>query len=643
MPSRRRIGAFGSIFENHAIVAQENTMHGAWTQCGLYVKLDQAQSQGMVSLRLMADFNEVDAKHVTLWLSPENFQRLEAGFDPEKIPLSIKQHLSRNVSFQSYDQILILSLALNTPGRLILPHNASVLTPVSEHQTRARNFQSLCRSTRLLLYIPTSILPETRRTALEQFIGLGATGTLTPLLTDFSRIQRRRGGREATWEIFNIPESPPSYEQQAERATAKQSPANETGAFQKRLAGDFGAVSPGAPVYVSNSDSDTDFSHLLLSPLRPSHAATSPHSGSAQPAAAAHSAPQGKLLQEALRAELNATLPGMMREMLPGVLHEMLPELVRAQLRNLLPGALNEVLLPAEDSSESTSFVDRVIEPLVIQHLPQAVRDYIELEDPLQNYTSAADVAIEETAEDVKLEINLLKEESLKEIEQAEINVVERLTGVDWNVIGKEIMGLTPSQESYGKQLRGGSRKSALRHEHPEQDADREKVEDQGPGEHSGMEDRIFTHEVQEGNRLFSRTGLRYGSQTTTADETEGGSPGQPSPEALHVRSESSYGSSNTTRQNSRTSSPDPQAPASDRSVQPIQNGNQVGLNIGSRRNSNDNIDVGEVDRDEREDHGENEGRPGTQQGGLFGMAWGDSWMYGTTEPDTESDPSRTG
>lgn len=221
MPSRRRIGASGSIFENHAIVAQENTMHGMWTQCLLSVKFDQARTQGMVSLRLVAGFDEVDAKHVTLWLSPEIFQRLEAGFDPERIPISIKQHLSRNVSFQSYDNILILSLALNAPGRLITPHDATVLTPISEYQTRARNFQSLCRSTQLLLYIPILNLPELRRTALEQFIDLGATGTLASLPTDFSRIQRRRDGREATWEIFNIPELPPSYGQQTEPATLK--------------------------------------------------------------------------------------------------------------------------------------------------------------------------------------------------------------------------------------------------------------------------------------------------------------------------------------------------------------------------------------------------------------------------------------
>ncbi|EKG12720.1 hypothetical protein MPH_10133 [Macrophomina phaseolina MS6] len=652
MPTRRHTRASYSIFENHAIVAQANSEHGVWTECSLSLKFNQARSRGMISLQLTAEFNEVDIRHVTLRLSPEDFQRLDADSDPGKIPASIKQHLGRITALRSYDQVVVLSLAMDAPGRLVTPYDVATLTPIREHQIRVQNFQCLCRATHLLLYIPTLNLPQSRQSALENFIDLAHAGDLTSISSHLYDAYNGRGGRESTWDIFNVLELPPSYEQQSERSTAKRtreaSPASQTDAPKKRLANEAGAAKHDLPAYISNSDSDTDFSHLLLSPLRPSHTATSPRSGPPQPTAAAQTALHGTLLQEAIRAELNTTLLGFLREMLPGLLREMLPELVRACLRDLLPDALNHLLFPAspssQDSEKSSSdlFIDRIVEPIVLRHLPQVVRDYIELEDPLENYMGAADVEIKEASYNAVLEIKEAKEGSIAEIKLAETDVVERLTGVDWNVIGKEIMGLTPSQQSYSQRSNAGAGTAAVRQDALDQEGGQE-VEYEEPGEHPLMEDGICTSEAQRCNRLLTRPGLGYGSQATTADETEGGSPAHPSSESLRSRSELSYGSRDSTRENLRTGTPNLQAPASDHSVQAMEAGKEAGLEMGSRRNSTDNIDIGEAPRDESEDCGENGRRPSTQQRELYGMAGAHSWMYATTEPDTESDPSGAG
>lgn len=60
-----------------------------------------------------------------------------------------------------------------------------------------------------------------RRSALESFISLVHAGRLTSTPSDLRDAYTRRGGRESTWEIFNITESPPSYESQIEQTTFK--------------------------------------------------------------------------------------------------------------------------------------------------------------------------------------------------------------------------------------------------------------------------------------------------------------------------------------------------------------------------------------------------------------------------------------
>lgn len=91
-------------------------------------------------MRLKAEFNEVDARYVTLQLAPENFHQLGADFDPEKVPTLIRQHFGHDIVPQSYGQVLILSVSMHTPGRLITPKDAAILTPISEYQPIVQNF-----------------------------------------------------------------------------------------------------------------------------------------------------------------------------------------------------------------------------------------------------------------------------------------------------------------------------------------------------------------------------------------------------------------------------------------------------------------------------------------------------------------------
>lgn len=103
---------------------------------------------------------------------------------------------------------------------------------------------------------------------------------------------------------------------------------------------------------------------------------------------------------------------------------------------------------------------------------------------------------------------------------------------------------------------------------------------------------------------------------------------GQQSPEALRARSEPPNMSEDTPREKSPAVST---------------TGGEVGgveLNTDSGRKSTDTRPLGESDRDKCEERVENQTCPGTQQGQVLGMALTDSWMYGTTEPDTEDTES---
>lgn len=338
----------------------------------------------------------------------------------------------------------------------------------------------------------------------------------------------------------------------------------------------------------------------------------------------------------------------------------MLPDLVCAELRILFfPERSSSSSQDSDESSSSSSsttnlpdlFADRVVEPLVLKHLNQAVRDYIDIEDPVEDYLGAPDVAIQEAAHTARLEVLEVKEESIKEIKQAEIDVVERLTGVDWNLIGNEIMGLTPSQESYsdGPDSRVGT--TTVRREEPlgqEGGGRKEMTGDRRLRNHSDIRAGTSTSEARGGKKSFFQTGgLGYASEATTEDVTEDSpSPPQSSDAYRGVRLGSSRrGWRNVVREESRTSS-NPgirqHAFARDHGARLLgsDSGAWLGTEVGDAH-SGDDCD----NDDEREDDSgreNDEAVPGPQQGESFGLADREcSWS--TTEPDTESDVPHAG
>lgn len=190
--------------------------------------------------------------------------------------------------------------------------------------------------------------------------------------------------------------------------------------------------------------------------------------------------------------------------------------------------------------------------------------------------------------------------ESISEIKQAETDVVERLTGVNWNVIGKEIMGLTPSQQGSDlhqerASVQGNGRDSIQHHE---------------LGELSDGENKIRPSNAQRHGRVSHWTGLQSVSQATTED-TEGESLGKQSPEALRAHSEPSIVSEDTTRQKSMTSNIDMRSPASTRG--PRQLDNEGGIELDTESDTEDIGAVGESSRGTCEgDRVENQAYPNT-------------------------------
>lgn len=210
MPQRGRDQQPSYVFNNNAVVVQASD--AAWAYCFMTLRFDRAHSHGMLAIRFTAKYEGLKGmQHVSLHLTPHNIHQMHTSFGVERVPPSIAEHIRQHAPINSLEEILIISVSTSTPGQVICPQAATTLTPVAAYQSSARCFQDVCRATEIRLYLPASNLSPSRRLALDEFIRMTTTNQLAPSDINLYSLQGGRRGREATWEVFNIPEPPPSY------------------------------------------------------------------------------------------------------------------------------------------------------------------------------------------------------------------------------------------------------------------------------------------------------------------------------------------------------------------------------------------------------------------------------------------------
>lgn len=210
MPGRGNGQSSSYVFKNHVVVAQVSDT--AWAQCSVTLRFERVHSSGMLSLRFTAEYEGLDGiQHVGLYLAPQNIDRIDASSGAERIAPSIVEHIRQHATINSLEDVMTLTVSTSAPGCVICPQTAATLTPVAAYQSNVRCFQDICRATEIRFYLPAPNLAPSRRQALDEFMRMTTANQLAPSHINLSSLQGGRRGREATWEVFNISEPPPSY------------------------------------------------------------------------------------------------------------------------------------------------------------------------------------------------------------------------------------------------------------------------------------------------------------------------------------------------------------------------------------------------------------------------------------------------
>ncbi|KAK8208077.1 hypothetical protein IWZ01DRAFT_332643 [Phyllosticta capitalensis] len=221
-----------NLIHNRSIVAQDvDNGDGAWCPCSLSVVFKPRISQGMMHLRLKADsMNLNHDEYVYLRLSPETLVAMEFSEDAAAIPFEIQQHLDdRTPGHMRRGEYLVVTLTLKAPGSVLVPLDYTKLTPSLKSVSQVRAYHSLCRASKLRLFVRKHGLSEAHRDALQSFASLAAAGTLLPVPLDSSRINGARGVSEVDAGVFDVvtptpsakADSPPPYSAQHAATSSK--------------------------------------------------------------------------------------------------------------------------------------------------------------------------------------------------------------------------------------------------------------------------------------------------------------------------------------------------------------------------------------------------------------------------------------
>ncbi|KAK8245508.1 hypothetical protein IWZ00DRAFT_545749 [Phyllosticta capitalensis] len=345
-----------NLIQNRSIVAQDiDGDDGAWCPCSLSVVFKPRVSQGMMHLRLKADFMNLNHdEYVYLRLPPEKLVAMEFSDDGAAIPFEIQQHLDdRTPGHMRRGEYLVVTLTLKAPGSVLVPLDFTKLTPSLRSVPQVRAYHSLCRASKLRLFVRKHGLSEAHRDTLQLFASLAAAGTLLPVPLDSSRINGARGVSEVDAGVFDFvtptpsakADSPPPYSAQHAATGSKRrhnndddDNNNERGSASNELQLDFvPAGTPSAPKRTREVDAASPPRSARGSPRAPASGGGS--EGEQQPAF-----PTAGLTTTAPETLLNALTPLLtLLTSLPNAATD-----IQAQIRATTADAMQELRLEAD-------------------------------------------------------------------------------------------------------------------------------------------------------------------------------------------------------------------------------------------------------------------------------------------------------
>ncbi|KAK8231873.1 hypothetical protein HDK64DRAFT_126353 [Phyllosticta capitalensis] len=370
-----------SIFEKRSIVAQASTSN-SWCPCSLVI-LQKDTSQGIISISTQASFND-DQHPLLLQLSPQNLVAMDLSYNSQ-VPALIQTQLENAVPRSHRGQFLIMTLALDATGTLLLPQAARGCTSSPKDREKVQAFQEICRATSIRLYIQAHGIKAGQKAALDEFKRLVIDRKLGPLPHN---IGGRYGGmREADCDILDVKDDPPPYEPSSKRRRDGKSVATPE--------------SPDADCnLVSPSTSQTPAK-------RTRHVNEKPKDEQDAPRRNLEKSP-----------DLAQAITDRLQEQLPGMLQQALQNLLPGMMRRLAQEVIEDM---AHDACGTT--LRKTLEPTISGLFEKWVDD----NDPIDGLADFAESQIHEMREDAILEIKSAAEDGVRVVEEAERDAAERL------------------------------------------------------------------------------------------------------------------------------------------------------------------------------------------------------------------------
>ncbi|EKG16237.1 hypothetical protein MPH_06550 [Macrophomina phaseolina MS6] len=369
MPSRKRSSAASWLFRDDNVLVQDCDSEDTWAYFPLFLKFDKRTSQALLSLRLVTDLVHFDGpQSLSLSIHPNNISTCDL-VTPVELPSGIKGHLVRDTAITSNSDVLLLSLSLRSPARVLAPVSDASICPKQPFRSRFSTFYSLCRSKRLRFYFPRSQFEDVQIQRLKDLVELSQLGALQPFEFDIRRLGGSNSLQETDWQILHVPDallqSAGSGREESHTATSNKrprtasSPVPDNPPFKKKDIGHNSSRERSEPpsYHPSQATTEADTSDSEANaPKKPARQTAPQPSSSCKQAFLSESEPspppytnptrldsKEKRLQRvsAFRQIIRQEIPGIVRQELPGILRQELPGI----MRDTLPAILKEAFL----------------------------------------------------------------------------------------------------------------------------------------------------------------------------------------------------------------------------------------------------------------------------------------------------------